>query len=182
MSKPTVELHGVDAAIVMLSATVGGLSDADARGATRLAGWTRGHVLSHLARNADGQTRMVEGVLRAEVVEQYPGGSEQRAAEIEAGADRPIAVLLADLRDSQQALVDAWRHVPDGAWDRLTHARAGIRPVRAGVMSRWREILVHLVDLDVGVGTAQLPAGYVERDKAWLAEYRSRSTWPDAPW
>jgi hypothetical protein len=50
------------------------------------------------------------------------------------------------------------------------------------VLSRWREILVHLVDLDVGITPAMLPTDYVERDEGWLAEHRTRATWPDAPW
>jgi maleylpyruvate isomerase len=181
-TRPSGDLAAVDAAFALLDATMAGLTAADARGPSRLPGWTRGHVLSHIARNADGQTRMVEGVLRDEVVEQYPGGDEQRAGEIEAGANRPVAVLVDDVRTSQVALVAVWSQVPDDAWDRLTQARAGIRPVRDGVMSRWRELLVHLVDLDAGVGADQLPAEYVARDAEWLAEHRTRSTWPDAPW
>jgi hypothetical protein len=35
---------------------IGRLTDADARGPSLLPGWTRGHVLTHLARNADGGT------------------------------------------------------------------------------------------------------------------------------
>jgi maleylpyruvate isomerase len=114
-----------------------------------------------------------------EVVEQYPGGDEQRAADIEGGAHRPVTELLVDVDASQQALVDAWSQMPDGAWDRMTHARAGDRPVRDGVLSRWREILVHLVDLDVGFEPAQLPVEYVVRDREWLAA--RRGTWADLP-
>ena len=181
-ARRTGDLDAVDVAFALLADAVAGLTDADARGASRLPGWTRGHVLTHLARNADGQTRMVEGVLRDEVVEQYPGGSEGRASEIEAGANRPVAELVADVYESQSELVSAWNLVPEGAWDRLTKAHAGIRPVRVGVVFRWREILVHLVDLDVGTSPEQLPADYLERDAEWLAEHRTHTTWPDAPW
>jgi maleylpyruvate isomerase len=99
-----------------------------------------------------------------------------------AGAHRPVDELRADLRESQQALVRAWGRVPEAAWNRLTRARVGTRPVREGVLSRWREILVHLVDLDVGFGARDLPADYAARDAEWLAEHRDRSVWPDAPW
>jgi maleylpyruvate isomerase len=172
---PGGDLEAVDASFVLVTGAVRGLTDADARSGSLLPGWTRGHVLTHLARNADGQRRMVEGVLRNEVVDQYPGGDEQRAADIESGAHRPVAELVADLHDSQEMLVAAWSLVPDGAWDRLTRARAGTRPVRDGVMSRRRELLVHLVDLDVGVTPAQLPADYLARDHDWLLQHRP--TW-----
>ena len=47
------------AATDSLIASIGGLTDADARGPSLLPGWTRGHVLTHLARNADGGTRLL---------------------------------------------------------------------------------------------------------------------------
>lgn len=67
----------------------------------------------------------------------------------------------------------------------MTPSEETARPARVGVgqpgvMSRWRELLVHLVDLDAGVGADELPADYVARDAEWLAQYRTRSTWPDA--
>jgi maleylpyruvate isomerase len=172
----------VDAAFALLVGATAGMTDADARGQSLLPGWTRGHVLTHIARNADGQARMVEGALHDLVVEQYAGGNAQRTADIESGARRPVDALRVDVLESQRALVAAWSRVPDGAWDRLTHARVGVRPVRDGVLSRWREILVHLVDLDVGVAPSALPPEYVARDEGWLAEFRTRATWPDTPW
>jgi maleylpyruvate isomerase len=171
-ARPVEDLARVDVVFELLTGAVGGLDESEARGPSRLPGWTRGHVLTHLARNADGQRNLVEGVLVDEVRDQYPGGDEQRSRDIEAGADRPIAALLADLVASQRALVDAWSRVPDGAWDRLTRARVEIRPVRAGVISRWREIAAHLVDLDVGVAPDQLPRDYLDDDAAWIAQHR----------
>lgn len=42
-----------------LIAGVGGLTDAGARGSSLLPGWSRGHVLTHLARNAEGGVRLL---------------------------------------------------------------------------------------------------------------------------
>ncbi len=171
--RPTDDLAGVNAAFALLTEATATMSDADARGPSRLPGWTRGHVLTHLARNADGQRRMVGGALRDAVLDQYPGGDEQRAADIEAGADRPIELLLADMVESQTALDAAWSRVHGEVWDRLTNARAGARPLREGVLARRREVSVHLVDLDVGVEPGMLPESYLERDAAWLARFRA---------
>jgi maleylpyruvate isomerase len=115
---------------------------------------------------------MVEGACRDEVLDQYPGGNEQRAADIEAGAGRPIDLLRADVLESQAALDAAWSRVDGEVWDRLTNARAGARPLRDGVLARRREVSVHLVDLDVGVEPSGLPAGYLERDAPWVAQFR----------
>jgi maleylpyruvate isomerase len=174
--RPDGDLAGVDVAFGHLANAISGLTEDGARGPTLLPGWTRGHLLTHIARNADSQRTMVDGALRHEVVQQYPGGDEQRSSDIDAGAGRPVDVLRADVHTSQQSLVDAWAEMPDDAWERLTGARAGDRPVRAGVLSRWRELSVHLVDLDVGFRPGQLPTAYRERDAAWLAEHRA-DTW-----
>ena len=48
--------------------------------------WTRGHVLTHIARNADSFVRVLEAARRGEVVTQYEGGVAGRNADIEAGA------------------------------------------------------------------------------------------------
>ena len=53
-----------------------------------LPGWTRGHVLTHIARNADSFVRVLEAARQGEVVTQYEGGVAGRNAAIEAGATR----------------------------------------------------------------------------------------------
>jgi len=159
------------------------MSDAGARRPSRLPGWTRGHIATHLARNADGNRNMIEGVLAGEERAMYPGGEAGRAADIDAGAGRSAADLLADFRDSAQALDDAWNRVPDDAWSGTgVTLFAGPVPISTMVLSRCRELLVHLVDLDLGVAPADLPADYVELDREWLREQRGVRTWPDAPW
>src|SRR5580658_1203131 len=80
-------IDGCTASHRRLLATVDGLDEAGVRAPSRLEGWTVGHVLTHLARNADSHTRMLRAALRGESVEQYAGGAEERAANIEAGAN-----------------------------------------------------------------------------------------------
>ena len=65
------------------------MTDDSCRAPSPLPGWTRGHVLAHWARNADGQTRRVQAAMRGEVTAQYPGGDAQRQADIETGAAAP---------------------------------------------------------------------------------------------
>jgi maleylpyruvate isomerase len=86
--------------------SIGGLSDADVRAPSRLPGWTRGHVLTHLARNADGGTRLLTWARTGIPGYEYESLAA-RAAEIEQGADRPAAVLAADVRGSADALFAA---------------------------------------------------------------------------
>lgn len=67
-------------------------------------GWTRGHVLTHLARNADGIAATLAGALRGEIVERYPGGWDARNRAIDEGAGRPFAEILADVQTSAYRL------------------------------------------------------------------------------
>src|SRR5690349_21068961 len=78
-----------------LLAALDGLTEEVARRPSRLPGWTVGHLLTHLARNADSMTRRLRAGARDEVVDHYPGGAEQRTGEIEQGAGRPAAELVA---------------------------------------------------------------------------------------
>lgn len=94
---------------------------------------------------------------------QYPGGQHQRAAGIAAGRDATAAALVADLRRSCDALIEAWQHLPDGAWDRPGRSLTGQRSQRGWVWSRWREVEVHHVDLNMGYSSAEWPVGFVSR-------------------
>lgn len=166
-----------------VSVVVADVTDNQARARSRLPGWSRGHVLTHLARNADGIRNMVEGAIAGEEREMYPGGAERRAADIDAGADRPARELIADFGSASAALADAWQRMPDDAWDRLGVTIAyGPTKVRTMVSGRRRELLVHLVDLDLGVTPADLPDDFLTGDAEWLRDNRSSDTWPDAGW
>src|SRR3954468_423604 len=109
-ASPTGEVH---AALLVLRASTGDLlaalastrwSDADVAAPTLLPDWTRGHVLTHLARNADGIGRTLGGALRGEVVPRSPDGPAGRDADIELGAKRPATELIADVVDSAERL------------------------------------------------------------------------------
>lgn len=161
------DVAGMRAAHHTLVARTRGLTDDQARGPSRLPGWTVGHVLTHIARNGDSVARRLEGAARGEVVDQYPGGREGRAADIEAGAGRPAAELLADLAATHRridAAVDALDALDGDAWDGLTRDVGGrLQAARDVIPGRWREVEVHHVDLGLGYEPDQWPAAFVER-------------------
>ena len=134
-----------------LLATVATLDD-DAMGRrSLLPGWTVGHVLTHLARNADSHVRRTRAAIDGVMVDQYPGGLAIRAAEIEAGADRPAAVVHADVEASTARLLEAWSDVPAYAWANVTRDSTGGERRLDGLPGRrWMEVEIHLVDLDCG--------------------------------
>ena len=146
------------------------LDDADVRRPSRLPDWTVGHVLTHVARNADSHRRRADGAARGEVVEQYPGGFAGRAAEIEAGAGRPAAEMIADVRNSAEQMEAAWQAVPALAWSHRTIDVSGTeRRLDDLVSRRWQELEIHLVDLDIGVSYRDWPDEFVA---FWLPRLR----------
>ncbi|WP_241780552.1 maleylpyruvate isomerase family mycothiol-dependent enzyme, partial [Streptomyces wadayamensis] len=82
MTDPVRDLTRLDEATARLLTVAGTLDDAALAEPSRLPGWTRGHVLSHLARNADALLNVVAG-------RPMYASAEARDADIEAGATLP---------------------------------------------------------------------------------------------
>jgi maleylpyruvate isomerase len=154
-------LRDLNAATGVLAAAIGGLTDAAVRAPSLLPGWTRGHVLTHLARNAEGSTRLL-GWARTGVPSYEYESMQARAAAIEAGAGRPAAVLIADVRQAAAAFADAATGMPAGAWQRVVRYTGGQeRTADVIVSSRLAEVHIHHVDLDIGHQPRDWPAGFV---------------------
>jgi len=167
---PEEDLRRVAAAQCRFLGAVSGLADEDVRRPSALPGWTIAHVLTHVARNADSHRRRAEAAVRGEVVDQYPGGYEGRAAEIEAGAVRGVNELIEDVRASADLMDAAWRRVPEAAWVHVTRDVAGTeRPLSVLPSRRWQELEVHLIDLGIGPTHRDWSEDFVA---AWLPALR----------
>jgi maleylpyruvate isomerase len=161
-----------------LLATADGLTDSEAAAPSRLPGWTRGHVLTHLARNADGFRNLLTWARTGTETPMYPS-EEDRDRSIEAGAGRPAAELAADLRASAAAFAGAAEGLPAGAWDATVSRRGGRFPARAIVPRRLSELEIHHVDLGAGYQPCDWPAHFVQPALARVAgDFAGR---PDAP-
>jgi maleylpyruvate isomerase len=160
---------GCAAAHQRLLAGLHELSDEQARAPSLLPGWTVGHVLTHLARNADGNVRMLEAANRGEVAAQYEGGAQSRAADIDAGAGRPAAELVADVRAAIYRLEQQWAVMTAEGWDGEGLGLSGTTPMSQVPFSRWREVEVHHADLGLGYGAQDWPADFVRLELRRLA-------------
>ena len=151
-----MELHQIDVACCrdahqQLATVAQQLSDFDVGQPSLLPGWTVGHVVTHLARNADAMVRRIEAAQRGEVVEQYVGGVAGRAAEIESGAKRAAADLFADVVASSAQLDDVFASLDGDDWARPVRTLAGgEHPVSDLPFHRWFEVEIHSVDLHCG--------------------------------
>ena len=161
---PTAWIEGCAAAQAALLAGLGDLRDSVARGPSRLPGWSVGHLLTHIARNADSVVWRLEGAAAGELRDQYPGGLEQRTRDIEAGSGRPASELVLDVRRTGDAVERVMAELSPAAWDAPSRTSKGVvETSRDAVLSRWREVVVHHGDL--GLGPVSFPPALVQ---AWL--------------
>ncbi len=161
-----------------LLATADGLDDAQAAAASRLPGWTRGHVLTHLARNADGFRNLLAWARTGTETPMYPS-EKARDRAIEAGAGRSAAELAADVRASAAAFTGAAEDLPAGAWDAPVARRGVTFPARGILPRRLSELEIHHVDLGAGYEPGDWPADFVQVALARVAhDFAGR---PDAP-
>ncbi|MGZ4692348.1 MAG: maleylpyruvate isomerase N-terminal domain-containing protein [Acidimicrobiales bacterium] len=145
---PLDDIARVADAHTRLDRVIAGLSDAEARSPSRLPGWSIGHLLTHVARNADSHHWRTRGALAGEVVDQYPGGAAERSGAIDAGADRSAVELIDDVRATSAAVDAAWADVPAAAWANLTRDLSGReRPLSELPGRRWLEVEIHLIDV-----------------------------------
>jgi maleylpyruvate isomerase len=154
-------LQELAAATDTLLAGIGGLTDADARAPSLLPGWTRGHVVTHLARNAEGGTRLL-GWARTGIASYGHESVAARAAAIEAGAERRAVLLLADVSAAAAGFAEAAAVMPADAWRHpVTWTTGQQTPAEDIVRSRLAEVLIHHVDLDLEFRPSDWPATFV---------------------
>lgn len=152
--------------------TVSDLDPAEVAKPSALPDWTRGHVLAHIARNADGLVNLLDTARTGEDIPMYPSLAA-RDQGIEDGAPRPLDVQLADLRESHERFMAAAALLPVEAWSvtlRPRHRPGVSFPAYVVPLKRLQEVEYHLVDLDAGYTPAHWPESFATREFTTLAE------------
>ncbi|MEU0941793.1 maleylpyruvate isomerase family mycothiol-dependent enzyme [Streptomyces canus] len=165
------DLASVRGATKRLLTAAAAMDNAAVTKSSRLPGWTRGHVLAHLSRNADALVNVLRGR------PMYPS-AEARDADIERDAPRPLDVQLADLRASAARFDEAGAAPAD--WSRTVELRNGVTDSASRVpFRRWAEVELHHVDLGIGYELEDLPEEFTQREINFLTQ-RFRGH-PDVP-
>jgi maleylpyruvate isomerase len=147
----------------LLLRTAARLDDETIRAPTLCEGWTRAHVLSHLARNADGLGNLASWAVTGMPVAMYQ--SEQaRDTDIQTGSARSARDILTDLRDCSERFALAAKGLAGPPEHREVEMRTG-RRVLGGQLPTLRllEVVFHHVDLDAGYTFADADPGFVRR-------------------
>ncbi|MCD4525895.1 maleylpyruvate isomerase family mycothiol-dependent enzyme [Nocardioides sp. cx-173] len=126
--------------------------------------WSRGHVVAHLALNAEGLAGVLTGVVTGEPRTTY-ASEASRDADIERLAAASPSALRERLFASTSELAEAIAAVPDGAWDTVLERTPGGTTFPAGAVPgmRLREVEVHHADLDAGYTAADWPPRFTVR-------------------
>jgi maleylpyruvate isomerase len=174
-------LEQITEATAHLLATVADLTDDDLRAPSLCEGWTRGHVLTHIARNADGLSNMLNTAATGEVTPMYES-VDQRNADIEAGSSRPVGEQLADLRASAGRFADAFAAAQAaGNWTAPVYRVPGATsyPAFEVPAKRLGEVLIHHVDLDLDFTPAHWSDAFTDECFAdTLGRFESRPEFP----
>ncbi|MCX5379003.1 maleylpyruvate isomerase family mycothiol-dependent enzyme [Streptomyces sp. NBC_00091] len=156
------DLPSVREATDRLLTAVAKLDNASLSEESHLPGWTRGHILAHLARNADALVNVFEGR------PMYESGTA-RDADIERDAGRPLEEHLRDLRDSGARFLATTERDQD--WSRTVELRNGVTDLASNVpFRRLVEVELHHVDLNIGYELSDLPEEFTYREIAFLAD------------
>ena len=160
----------VEASTGRLAGAVAALDDAGIRGPSTLPGWTRGHVIAHLARSADGMTNLLDWARTGVATPQYPSAAA-RDAGIADGASRGAAEQLADLRATARRFADTAHAMPEPAWTVTVRSFNGDdHAAWFTLVRRWCEVEIHHADLGTGYTPADWPAAFVDRVLDYTAD------------
>jgi maleylpyruvate isomerase len=156
----------VSAATERLLRTAESLDQEAMRGPSLCTGWTRGHVLSHVARNADALANLLKWATTGVEMPMYPS-TEARSADIDRGAERAVSEIVEDLRTAAERFSAEVAAVPDEAWERQVKMGAAATgrtiPARRVLWERLKEVEIHHVDLDTGYAPQDWAPRFVDR-------------------
>ena len=155
------------------------VSDEDWRAPSRLPGWSRGHVASHIARQADGLVRLTDGRAPASGRTCTPRPSSGRPISPPAptGPGSSCRSTWTPRRVGSTRPSTGWT---SEAWDAIVELRGGTKvPARLLPLARLLEVVVHHVDLDIGFEFAAVENATAEWLLEWCAfRVRSREEFP----
>ena len=142
---------------------------------TALAGWTRAHVVAHVAANAEALVNLATWARTGVETPMY-ASPEQRNDDIETGAQLPAARLREWFGSSAASLDTALEALTSEEWTSPVRTAQGRTvPATEVPWMRTREVMIHAVDLDAGVGFDDLPAEFLAEALAEATAKRSAS-------
>jgi len=156
----------IDDATQRLLGTARVIAESDLRQPSLLPGWTRAHILAHLARSADAMRALLVGLRSGQDRPAYVS-AEALEADIERTAAQEAKGLVTDVADSAMALRTIARQLADQAWPRFVRV-PGSAPFPAAqlLVRRLVEVELHHCDLAAGYSPADWPDAFASMELA----------------
>lgn len=146
---------------LLLTRAVDALEAAAFDGDSQLPGWTRKHVVGHVAANADALGNLISWA-ETGVEKRMYASTEQRNADIEKAATLPADELLTWYARAAAALEEGFDRLTPDQWSHEVITAQGVTRQASDVpWMRAREVFVHAVDLGTGIGFADLPEDFL---------------------
>lgn len=162
-SAPLTELGWARRGTAHFARKLNELTDAELAGPSLIPGWSRRHVIAHVAYQARGLARLVEAVRsgkRAETLQE----SEAQNEDVEFGATLPAHALRYLFKHSEVHLNVEWRDAGEKEWGGTARSLSGnIIALHDTPWLRAREIWLRTVDLENGGSFLDFPVEVVDR-------------------
>lgn len=183
------QLEELQEATNRLVRTVDGFKGDDWSGASGLPGWTRAHVVAHLALNAEGLAGALTGIVQDDPAPMY-ASQEDRDRDIEELAGGDPAELRERLLAGCTLYADAWAALPDDALGTRFERTTGGPTIPAGATlgMRLREVEIHHADLEAGYSHTDWPLRFCEillasmTKREWSQPFTASPTDLDGSW
>lgn len=145
-----------------LLGAVARLTDDELRQPCGLPGWSRAHLVGHVARNAEAIGQLATWARTGVETPMY-AGPDQRNADIEESAAFPAGRLRDELASTAAELAKALGELDEAAWRSSVRSAQG-RSIPATEIPwlRVREVWLHTVDLAAGAQMSDLPASVLD--------------------
>jgi maleylpyruvate isomerase len=145
----------------LVAGELAGLDEAAFAEPSALPGWSRKHLVAHLAANADAIGNLAHWAATGERTPMY-SSPEQRNSDIESGGQLTGADLTGWFARSADDLDSAMDALTDEQWGaEVVTAQGRTVPASETAWMRAREVMVHAVDLATGTGFDQLPDDFL---------------------
>ncbi|MGV9922446.1 maleylpyruvate isomerase N-terminal domain-containing protein [Nocardia rhamnosiphila] len=157
------------------------LDDESMSAPSGLPGWTRKHLVAHVAANADALGNLVHWARTGEHTPMY-SSPDQRNADIESGAALAASELTNWLNEAVRKLSVAMEALHGDDWhNEVVTAQGRTVPATEIPWLRAREVCVHAVDLGTGTTFADLPDEFLSALVTDIRDKRGLDEIPDGP-
>ncbi|MEU1522392.1 maleylpyruvate isomerase family mycothiol-dependent enzyme [Nocardia rhamnosiphila] len=157
------------------------LDDESMSATSGLPGWTRKHLVAHVAANADALGNLVHWARTGEHTPMY-SSPDQRNADIESGAALAASGLTNWLNEAVRKLSVAMEALRGDDWhNEVVTAQGRTVPATEIPWLRAREVCIHAVDLGTGTTFADLPDEFLSALVTDIRDKRGLDEIPDGP-